>query len=578
MHNIRLEGSSFFAKRRIAALLTTLLMGIGPLAMPGSAMALTGQPLAYVGTSNNTVTLIDTGDNQVVDTVPVNISPSYIAVAPDSKHAYVAGDNNGDENDVAVIETVNQTATVVATIPVPYVPAGIVASPDGTRVYVVSAFVDQTDILVSVIDTATNSIVGTFDIPELFPAGIAISPDGAKLYVPYHGGLEGFGGLAVVDTATGAEGFIGIAGSQINSFSTAAVSPDNTKVYANTTYSPPVGSSAIAIIDTSTESVATTIPPVMSVGVFSPDGKYLYGSGSGGVAVLDTTTNAVVTTIPDAAVAGLAITPDGKHLYVTDGINSVAVIDTSTNTVSATVSGVAGAGFIAIAPAPSIVLVPNVVGLTSTAASTAITSVGLVVGSVTTQSSATVAAGLVISESPAAGTSVATKSAVNIVVSSGPAVPNVIGLTQAAAAKSITGAGLVVGTVVRQSSATVAAGLVIRQSPGAGTSVAAKSPVNLVVSSGASVDEDFSRLLAATEKADISPEHLKRKLIELVNSADSLAHRDRLHEASEEIRRYERFVVDADHREISRDDKEILLSLAQHLEETLRQDHRLHPG
>jgi beta-lactam-binding protein with PASTA domain len=39
------------------------------------------------------------------------------------------------------------------------------------------------------------------------------------------------------------------------------------------------------------------------------------------------------------------------------------------------------------------------------------------------------------------------------VVSSGPAsvtVPSVIGLTQAVAAKLITGAGLVVGTVVRQ--------------------------------------------------------------------------------------------------------------------------------
>jgi hypothetical protein len=114
---------------------------------------------------------------------------------------------------------------------------------------------------------------------------------------------------------------------------------------------------------------------------------------------------------------------------------------------------------------------------------------------------------------------------------------------------------------------------VIRESPAAGTSVAAKSPVNLVISSGASLDEEFSSLLAATEKADISPEHLKRKLIELVNSADSLAHRDRLHTASEKIRQYERFVVDADYQEISKHDKEILLSLAQHLEETLRYHH-----
>ena len=133
------------------------------------------------------------------------------------------------------------------------------------------------------------------------------------------------------------------------------------------------------------------------------------------------------------------------------------------------------------------VLVPNVVGLTQAAASTAITGAGLVGGTVTSQSSATVASGNVISESPSAGTSVNLGSSVNLVVSSGPApvsVPNVVGLTQAAASTAITGAGLVVGTVTSQSSATVASGKVISESPSAGTSVAAGSSVNLVVSTG----------------------------------------------------------------------------------------------
>jgi beta-lactam-binding protein with PASTA domain/alpha-tubulin suppressor-like RCC1 family protein len=132
--------------------------------------------------------------------------------------------------------------------------------------------------------------------------------------------------------------------------------------------------------------------------------------------------------------------------------------------------------------------IPNVVGSTQATATAAIIGAGLVVGTVTTQSSATVAAGLVISESPVAGTSVTSGSAVNLVVSSGAAkvaVPNVVGATQAAATSAITGAGLVVGTVTTQSSATVATGLVISESPVAGTSVATGSAVNLVVSSGA---------------------------------------------------------------------------------------------
>jgi beta-lactam-binding protein with PASTA domain len=63
-------------------------------------------------------------------------------------------------------------------------------------------------------------------------------------------------------------------------------------------------------------------------------------------------------------------------------------------------------------------------------------------------------------------------------------VPNVVGLSQAAATTAITNAGLVLGTVTQQSSANVPAGNVISQNPGAGASVAAGSAVDLVVSSG----------------------------------------------------------------------------------------------
>ena len=140
---------------------------------------------------------------------------------------------------------------------------------------------------------------------------------------------------------------------------------------------------------------------------------------------------------------------------------------------------------------PPTVLVPNVVGQTQAAATSAITSAGLTAGTVTQQSSTTVASGSVISESPAAGTSVASGAAVNLVVSSGAppptpvAVPNVVGQTQAAATSAISAAALTVGAITQQSSSTVASGNVISESPAAGASVAKGSAVNLVVSSGA---------------------------------------------------------------------------------------------
>ena len=133
------------------------------------------------------------------------------------------------------------------------------------------------------------------------------------------------------------------------------------------------------------------------------------------------------------------------------------------------------------------VAVPNVVGETQAAATSAVTGAGLVLGTVTSQSSTTVPSGSVISESPAAGTQVSAGSAVNIVVSAGVgqvAVPNVVGQTQAAATTAITGAGLVLGTVTSQSSSTAPSGSVISESPAAGTQVSTGSAVNLVVSSG----------------------------------------------------------------------------------------------
>jgi serine/threonine-protein kinase len=132
------------------------------------------------------------------------------------------------------------------------------------------------------------------------------------------------------------------------------------------------------------------------------------------------------------------------------------------------------------------VTVPNVEGLTQDAATTAITAAKLMVGTVTQQTSNTVAAGKVISQDPASGSSVAQGSPVNLVISSGPqmvTVPNVEGLTQAAATTAITAAKLTMGTITQQKSNMVANGKVISQDPASGGSVVQGSPMNLVISS-----------------------------------------------------------------------------------------------
>ena len=80
------------------------------------------------------------------------------------------------------------------------------------------------------------------------------------------------------------------------------------------------------------------------------------------------------------------------------------------------------AAIVAFTPgAPVPVTVPDVVGETEAAADTLIVAAGLVTGTVTTATSETVAMGDVISQSPTAGASVAPGSAVDLVISAGPA-------------------------------------------------------------------------------------------------------------------------------------------------------------
>ncbi|HOK90235.1 MAG TPA: PASTA domain-containing protein, partial [Candidatus Hydrogenedentes bacterium] len=142
---------------------------------------------------------------------------------------------------------------------------------------------------------------------------------------------------------------------------------------------------------------------------------------------------------------------------------------------------------ISVSLGPCPVIVPNVVNFTQAAAEVQIQAVGLVVGTVTTACSDTISAGAVISQNPAAGSSVLSGTAVDLVVSTGPCpvtVPDVVGLAQAAAESAITSAGLVVGTVTTACDDVVPAGAVISQSPVAGASVAPATAVDLVVSSG----------------------------------------------------------------------------------------------
>lgn len=82
-------------------------------------------------------------------------------------------------------------------------------------------------------------------------------------------------------------------------------------------------------------------------------------------------------------------------------------------------------------------------------------------------------------------------------------VPNVLGDSQAAATTALTGAGLTVGTVTQASSATVAVGSVVSQTPSADTSAAKGSSVALVISTGPQTHTVGGTLIGLTGSATV---------------------------------------------------------------------------
>ena len=132
------------------------------------------------------------------------------------------------------------------------------------------------------------------------------------------------------------------------------------------------------------------------------------------------------------------------------------------------------------------IAVADVVGKTYDEAYSTLTNQNLLVDK-QLKLSDTVESGLVISTDPPAGVQVGAKTTITVLVSAGKEqvlMPDLTGMTEVDALAALSQAGLTLGTITQENSATVAQNLVISSDPMPNNNVAAKSVVNLVISTG----------------------------------------------------------------------------------------------
>jgi YVTN family beta-propeller protein len=331
--NLTIAGNAVLGTRNVTlttgAEAVTLTNGFAVTSAPADVHALAyvvgrRQPASDGSNGLQTVSVIDTATNAIVNTIPAGqgclcIGPDGVALTPDGALAYVT---NELENTLSVIRTASNS--VIATLPVGSGPTSAAMSPDGQRVYVLNGSGTTS---VSVISTMTDAVLATIPLGVPQARGMAIVPDGSRLYVATYGSNS----VIVVNTASLAvvnEISVGNLPAGVD------ITPDGSSAYV-----PNFLGNTVSVIDTAADSVTATINVASnpSSARVTPDGQRAYVVSQTGVTVINTQTNSVVAAIPGLGGSTLEFTPDGSRAYIATYTN-VSIIDTATNTV---VGGVA---------------------------------------------------------------------------------------------------------------------------------------------------------------------------------------------------------------------------------------------
>ncbi len=141
------------------------VMGAAALGLAATAEA----HMLYVSNEkDNTVSIIDTETEEVVNTIEVGERPRGITFSKDYKFLYICA---SDSDAVQVMDV--KTGKLVADLPSGEDPEQFVLHPDNRHLYIAN----EDDSVATVVDTQTHTVVAQVDV-GVEPEGMAVSHDG----------------------------------------------------------------------------------------------------------------------------------------------------------------------------------------------------------------------------------------------------------------------------------------------------------------------------------------------------------------------------------------------------------------
>jgi YVTN family beta-propeller protein len=150
-------------------IMDTIELGASPTDITAS---IDGKRVFVISSQDDTLLAIDAGSNEVVATINLGCAPDKVAASPDGKKAYVVCT---EAKRVLVVDIANER--VSAKISQPFVPIYAATTLDGRKLYVSH----RGDNAISVIDTNSNSVRKEIRL-NMPPGRLVVSPDGKTLY------------------------------------------------------------------------------------------------------------------------------------------------------------------------------------------------------------------------------------------------------------------------------------------------------------------------------------------------------------------------------------------------------------